>query len=74
MTSRTTIFRNGLIFTGKESASSPTKSGMVVAIKGDRIVHVGSEMDTESKKFFDEKDARVVDLKGRSLLPGLIDR
>lgn len=74
MTSTTTVFRNGLIFTGREDATSPFERDIVVAIKNDSIIFVGNETDVQAEQIMQERDVVVVDLQSRSLLPGLIDR
>lgn len=74
MTSTTTVFRNGLIFTGREDATSPVERDIVVAIKNDSIIFVGNETDVQAEQIMQERDVVVVDLQSRSLLPGLIDR
>ena len=59
-------FYNGTIVTVDEN----DEIAEAVGIKGNKIVFVGK--DEELKKIIDEKTI-LIDLKGRSLLPGLID-
>jgi imidazolonepropionase-like amidohydrolase len=57
------LFKNARIFDGK-SADCP--EGMSVLVEGDTIREV-------SNKAIKAKGARVIDVKGRTLMPGLID-
>ena len=59
----TLLFKNARIFDGK-SADCP--EGMSVLIEGDKIREV-------SHKAIKAKGAHVFDVKGRTLMPGLID-
>ncbi len=61
-----TVYLNGNIYTVDDK--SPKVSAM--AIKGDRFVFAGS--DADAKKHIGSK-TMVIDLKGRTVLPGLID-
>ena len=61
-----TLFVNAKVFTA--NAAQPYAAA--VAIHDDRIVAVGSEADVRAAA---PAEATVVDLKGRTLLPGLID-
>ena len=60
------VFYNGKIFT----AGPEHPYAEAVAIRGDRIIAVGSYADVRQTV---GKDAESVDLKGKTLLPGLID-
>ena len=60
------IFKNGNIYTANESMPRAQS----VAVKGDRIVFVGSN-DAVQKLV--GKDTRVVDLHGNTVLPGITD-
>lgn len=60
------VFINGNIITVNEK----NEILEALAIKGDRITFVGS--NDEIKKYIGEK-TEIIDLKGRSLLPGFID-
>ena len=60
------VFKNGNVYTANDKA--PQAEAIVV--KGDRIVFVGS--NTEAQKFVG-RSTRVVDLKGRTVLPGFTD-
>ena len=59
-------FKNGKVITVNEK----DEICEAVAIKGNKIVFVGSNEDLE--KIIDEK-TKVYDLKGRTLMPGMID-
>jgi predicted amidohydrolase YtcJ len=60
------VFKNGNIYTGNDA--SPKAEA--VAIKGDRIVFVGSNQ--AAQKYVGVK-TRVVDLGGKTMLPGMTD-
>lgn len=60
------VFKNGNIYT--VNAKQPKAEA--VAIKGDRIVFVGSNRDTEA---YVGRSTRVIDLAGRTMLPGMTD-
>ena len=60
------VFENGNIYTGNETAPKAE----VVAVRGDRIVYVGSAKDARS---YTNEKTRVIDLKGATVLPGLTD-
>src|SRR5882724_9464993 len=60
------VFKNGNIYTANESMPR----AQAVAVKGDRIVFVGSN-DAVQKLV--GKDTRVVDLHGNTVLPGITD-
>jgi hypothetical protein len=60
------IFYNAKIFTGEPEHPYAE----AVAIRGDKIVAVGSYADV---KLAVGKDAKAIDLQGKTLLPGLID-
>lgn len=59
-----TLFLNGLLLDGLGGAFE----GAGVLVEGDRIVAVGRGL--ESRR---DADTRVIDLAGRSIMPGLID-
>ena len=59
-------FKNGSVITVNET----DEIAEAVGVKGNKIVFVGSNADIE--KLIDEK-TKVVDLKGRTLMPGLND-
>ncbi len=59
-------FKNGIVVT----VNDKDKVAQAVGIKGNKIVFVGNNQDIE--ELIDEK-TKVIDLKGRALLPGLID-
>lgn len=61
-----TAFKNGVVVT----VNDKDETAQAVGIKGNKIVFVGSNKDLES--IIDSK-SKVIDLKGRALLPGLID-
>lgn len=60
------VFKNGNIYTVNEAQPRAE----AVAVKGERIVFVGANADAEK---FVGKNTRVIDLKGRTLLPGFTD-
>jgi predicted amidohydrolase YtcJ len=61
-----TVFKNGNIYTVNERQPH----AQAIAVKGNRIVFVGS--DSEVKKY-EGKQTRVVDLQGRTVVPGMTD-
>jgi predicted amidohydrolase YtcJ len=61
-----TVLENARISTGHGSREG------VIAIAGDRIVFVGDGGDTSWRSLV-SADANVVDLRGRTVIPGLID-
>src|SRR6266496_1653894 len=60
------VFENGNIYTANESAPR----AQAIAVKGDRIVYVGSS--GEAQKYIG-KSTRVVDLHGNTVFPGMTD-
>jgi len=60
------VFKNGHVIT----ADNKDSTAEAVAVKGNRIVFVGSNIDIE--KIID-KSSKVIDLHGRTLMPGLND-
>ena len=60
------VFRNGNVYT----ANDQTPRAQAIAVKGDRIVFVGSN---EAAQKFVGSNTRVVDLKGNTVLPGFTD-
>ena len=62
----TTVYRGGTIRTMNDAAPLAD----AVAVQGGRIVAVGTEADVKAKA---GSDARIVDLEGRTMLPGFID-
>ena len=60
------VFINGSVYT----ANDRQLTAEAVAIKGDRFVFVGSN---DSARKYVGKNTRVVDLKGKAVLPGLTD-
>jgi predicted amidohydrolase YtcJ len=60
------VFKNGNIYTVNER--QPT--AQAVAVKGDRIVFVGSNADVQ--KYVGAK-TRVIDLNGKTMVPGMTD-
>src|SRR3954466_6541461 len=61
-----TVFENARIYTGHEARDG------VIAVADDRIVFVG-ESGGGSWRALVSADANVVDLQGRTIIPGLID-
>jgi predicted amidohydrolase YtcJ len=60
------IFKNGNIYTANEK----TPRAQAIAVKGDRIVFVGSNSDAQK---YVGTATRVVDLHGNTVLPGMTD-
>src|SRR2546421_5931139 len=61
-----TVFINGNIYTMNERQPRAE----AIAVKGDRIIFVGSNADA---KKYQTADARTVDLAGKTVVPGLTD-
>ena len=66
VTSAETIFRNGVLWTGRDDPEGAT----ALAVAAGRIVAVGSDHDVLNLR---GSDTRVVDLGGQTLLPGFVD-
>ena len=66
MSSADVIIRNARIFTGDES----NPQAEAVAVKGNRLVYVGTNEGAES---FKEKATRIIDGQGHTLTAGFID-
>ena len=66
VTSADTIFRNGVLWTGRDGPEGST----ALAVAAGRIVAVGSEHDVLNLQ---DPQTRIVDLEGCSLLPGFVD-
>jgi predicted amidohydrolase YtcJ len=66
VTSADTIFRNGVLWTGRDGPEGST----ALAVAAGRIVAVGSEHDVLNLQV---PQTRIVDLEGCSLLPGFVD-
>src|SRR5215471_10315136 len=66
------IFTHGNVFTGVAEASSlgAGKRYEAIAVRGDRILAVGSRADIEKLK---GSDTKVVDLDGHFVMPGFND-
>jgi LPXTG-motif cell wall-anchored protein len=60
------IFKNGSVYTGDEDRNRVE----AVAVKDDEILYVG---DNKGVAAFKGTDTRVIDLKGKMLMPGFID-
>ncbi|HVQ36068.1 MAG TPA: amidohydrolase family protein, partial [Pyrinomonadaceae bacterium] len=60
------VFKNGNIYTANERQPKAE----AIAVKGDRIVFVGSNRDAQK---YVGGTTRVVDLRGKTLLPGMAD-
>jgi predicted amidohydrolase YtcJ len=60
------IFLNGNVYTVNERQPL----AQAVAVKGERIIFVGSDADA---KKYQGKQTRVLDLRGRTVLPGMTD-
>lgn len=66
MSAAETIFYNGSLWTGLHGRRDAT----ALAVRGDRIVAVGTESDVVHLR---GPDTRVIDLAGGTLLPGFVD-
>ena len=66
VTSADTIFRNGVLWTGRDGPVGAT----ALAVAAGRIVAVGSEHDVLNLQ---DPHTRIIDLEGGSLLPGFVD-
>ncbi len=62
----TTVYRGGTIRTMNAAMPLPD----AVAVSGGRILAAGSEADVAARA---GRDAKIVDLKGRTMLPGFVD-
>src|ERR687883_722828 len=60
------VLKNGVIYTVNEREPRAE----AVAIRGDRIIFVGSNADA---KKYEGKGTRVIDLNGKTVLPGMTD-
>src|SRR5262249_42088680 len=60
------VFKNGNIYT----VNDKQPKAEAIAVKGDRIIYVGTNKGVQS---YEKKAARVVDLKGSTVVPGLTD-
>ena len=60
------VFKNGNIYT----VNDRQPRAEAIAVKGDRIIFVGSNLSAQR---FVGKDTRVVDLQGKTVLPGFTD-
>src|ERR1700730_4841860 len=60
------VFTNGNIYTANEARPKAE----AVAVKGDRIVFVGSNRDAQK---YVGKTTRVIDLNGKTMVPGMTD-
>lgn len=63
-----TIFKNGNIYTVNERQGSALAEA--IAVKAGKIIFVGSNQDA---KAYEGKETRVVDLKGKTVVPGMTD-
>ena len=60
------VFKNGNVYTVNERQPRAE----AIAVKGNKIVFVGSNLDA---KAYEGRSTRVIDLKNRTVVPGLID-
>lgn len=60
------VFKNGNVYTANEHQPKAE----AIAVKGDRIIFVGSNGDAQK---YVGKTTRVIDLNGKTLVPGLTD-
>lgn len=74
-----TVYHGGKIYTitedfHKPSALDKPDTAEVVATLNGQIIFAGSEADARSQGLFDKGNAvRIVDLKGKTMLPGFVD-
>lgn len=74
-----TVYRNGKIYTITETVQEAkdvknAKKVDVVATLNGKIIFVGSEADAKAQGFLDEnKVSKIVDLRGKTMLPGFVD-
>ena len=74
-----TVYHNGKIYTITETMEevkdvNNAKTAQVVATLNGKIVFVGSESEAKSNGLFDAaKVGKIVDLKGKTMLPGFVD-
>ncbi|MDT4898270.1 MAG: hypothetical protein QOH25_3347 [Acidobacteriota bacterium] len=61
-----TVFKNGNIYT----VADRQPRAEAIAVKGNRVIFVGSNADARK---YEGKTTRVVDLKGRTVVPGMTD-
>src|SRR5262245_50318112 len=61
-----TVYRNGYIYT--VDAKSSVQEAL--AVREGKIVYIGTENGAKS---YIGKDTKVIDLKGRMMMPGLVD-
>ena len=60
------VFKNGNVYTANDKAPRAE----AIAVKADRIIFVGTNADAQK---FVGQNTRVVDLKGKTVLPGFTD-
>jgi len=60
------VFKNGNIYT----VNNKQPKAEAIAVKGDRIIYVGTNKGVQS---YEKKAARIVDLKGSTVVPGMTD-
>ena len=73
-----TVYHNGNIYpiteTQEEAKANNAKKAEVVATLNGKIIFVGSKADARNRGFFDEsKVGKIVDLRGKTMLPGFVD-
>ena len=74
-----TVYHNGKIYTITETVEEArdvnnAKKTDVVATLNGKIVFVGSKSDAKRQGYFDDaKVGKIVDLRGKTMLPGLVD-
>ncbi|HEY5730683.1 MAG TPA: amidohydrolase, partial [Anaerolineales bacterium] len=66
MTKTSMLITNAKVFT----ADSKNSSAEAIVVRGNRIVFVGSNQEAET---FRDKNTRVIDAQGRTVMPGFID-
>ena len=74
-----TVYHNGKIYTVTETMEEAkdvknAKKAEVVATLNGKIVFVGTELEATKLGYFDDgKVNKIVDLRGKTMLPGLVD-
>ena len=66
-----TAFINATLLNGMEDMVPVPEQ--TVVIEGEKIIAVGPNVDVAVEQRLDEEDVRIVDLKGKYLMPGLIN-
>ena len=73
-----TVYHNGKIYTVTETMEEAKDAGNprtveVVATLNGKIVFAGTKADATTRGFFNDAQIKVVDLRGKTMLPGFVD-